>query len=617
MKFLYRLLARRSFLFILSFGLLLTAVPVLAETGPAVMMIDVRGNNHIPSEKILGAVSSSRIGQPVDPKKVQADMQAIMGLGWFADVRAGTESFFDGVKLMFDVIENPVFKEVKITGLTQMKPEELKSYFSQKPGEVFNTVVFRADLAKAIKYCQETKGLFIEPKIEKMNISSDGVVQIELVELKLGKIKLLGLEKTKEMVVLRELSVKEGDIIDYQKLKNDYMKIMRLRIFDSLDMRFESGSAPGTLDLVIELKEAQVATFTIGASFGENDGSVGGILAFSDNNLMGLGQTFSIDINFAEERQNVQFSFFEPWLDDKHTSFGLSVWNNDSIMTSTMNRWIMTTSVDHDNNPSTDPLIYNPGDIYDLKLIQTGLSMSLGRPLGEKFTGRIKLNLEKNEILKYWDSDGTTHNDGKDDGLNLTLNPYHPMTFWNNSIELSLHNNQLSYKDANFVNGGYELFASYEMAGKYLGGHFNNQKVLLEGKWFKSLSPSFVWGNRLQGSFLWGDYPDYDVLYLGGMNRLRGYEDDRYINANQTLLGTKFVMYNTEMRYLIPGNKNIELVGFYDAGIVNNLSGENVFTHNYGLGFRYVLPFMGLLRIDLAWNREGSPRTVFSIGEAF
>ena len=36
------------------------------------------------------------------------------------------------------------FKEVQISGLTKVKPEELKEMFSQKPGEVFNTVTFKA-----------------------------------------------------------------------------------------------------------------------------------------------------------------------------------------------------------------------------------------------------------------------------------------------------------------------------------------------------------------------------------------------------------------------------------------------------------------------------------------
>ena len=53
-----------------------------------------------------------------------------------------------------------------------------------------------------------------------------------------------------------------------------------------------------------------------------------------------VGQTLSVNINYAETRQNVQFSFNEPWLTKKHTAFGLSVWNSDTYSTSTMNAWL-------------------------------------------------------------------------------------------------------------------------------------------------------------------------------------------------------------------------------------------------------------------------------------
>ena len=209
-------------------------------------------------------------------------------------------NIFGGVKLIFEVVENPLFKEVKFSGLTKMNPDELKTYFSQKPGEVFNSTTFNTDLAKAIKYCREKHGLFIEPKLKEMKVSPDGVVSVQLAELKIGKIKITGLEETKEVVIRRELSIKEGEIIDYNQLKDDYMKLMRLRLFDSVDIRFENSDTPGSLDLVFDVKEAKVGTFSVGVSFNESDGTFGGILGFSDSNLMGLGQSISMDLNISE-----------------------------------------------------------------------------------------------------------------------------------------------------------------------------------------------------------------------------------------------------------------------------------------------------------------------------
>ena len=159
-------------------------------------------------------------------------------------------------------------------------------------------------------------------------------------------------------------------------------------------------------------------------------------------------------------------------------------------------------------------------------MVQSGLSLSFGRPFGKESTARIKFSFEKNEINQLWVKDAPDHEDDND--LELPLSPNRPYDFWDNSITLSLDRNKLKYQDANFVNGGFSLAGSLESAGSLLGGEFDYNKLILEGKWFNAILPDLIWGTRLQGAFLTGDYPDYDALYLGGMNRLRGYEDRRF-----------------------------------------------------------------------------------------
>lgn len=619
------------------------AIPVMAESNPNVLLFEVQGNQHIAVERILGVVSNTKMGAPLDPKLIQLDMQAIMALGYFTDVHVTTEKLLDGVKLVFEVVENPLFKDVKITGLTKVKPEEFKSFFSQKPGEVFNTITFKSDLSKAIKFCQEKKGLFIEPKNQNnIGISPTGDIKVELVELKYGKVKILGLVKTKEFIVRRELSIKEGEIIDSNLLKEEYLKLMRLRLFDGMDMRFEKSETPDSLDLVLEAKEAQTGSFSFGFSYSETTEEFGGLLGYSEANLMGLGQNLALDLNFSETSRNVQFSFLEPWLDQNHTSFGLSMWNTDSNISSTMGRWISdSVSTDMRYDPTMDPNTpavdgpkyrepdhkdgagnpdYIPWDslpryynsVYDLDLIRTGLSLSSGRELWKDVRGNVRLNFEKNQIDKFWGANTTIP-------FSLTNPMFNggPMEFWDNSAELGLVKNKLSYQDRNFVDGGYQLSANYTVAGPYLGGAFDYSKTVLEGKWFKAITPNLVLGTRLQGALIEGDYPDYDALYLGGMYKLRGYEDRRFDNANTAqLIGDQYLLSNTELRYRLPSNKNLEFVLFYDAGQMTN-GDSHTLKSDYGVGFRYNIPFLGVLRIDRAWNRDGDGTTVFSLGEMF
>ena len=92
-------------------------------------------------------------------------------------------------------------------------------------------------------------------------------------------------------MVLRELSIKTGDIIDTNLLRDEYQKLMRLRLFDRVEPRFESSGIPETLDLVIDVQEAKNTTLMIGLSFSQEDGTVNGLLEFADNNTMGRANT--------------------------------------------------------------------------------------------------------------------------------------------------------------------------------------------------------------------------------------------------------------------------------------------------------------------------------------
>jgi outer membrane protein insertion porin family len=585
-------------------------IPVYAVSNQTVITFEIQGNTHIPVEKILGVVTNTKMGAPFDAKSVQLDAQAIMALGYFADVQVKTEDMLNGVKVVFEVFENPVFKEVLISGLNTVKPEEFNPFFSQKPGDVFNTATFKADLSKAIKFCQEKKGLWVQPKNpEKLSISADGIIKVELAELKYGTIKVLGLVKTKEIVVLRELSIKTGDIIRREVLQDDLARLMRLRIFDGVEPQLEMSSTPDSLDLILQFKEAQTGTFSFGVSYSETSQTWGGLLGYGESNLMGMGQNVALNLDFSVDdtaSRQVEFSFNEPWLTSKHTSFGLSVWNSDSTITSTMGNWGITDSK------------YVSGQYYDEELVRTGIGVSLGQQLAKDVSGQLQLNFEKNTLKGYWDKDTDSDNETTDtwDG---TSGQYYTMpsdtSFWDNSIKASLTKNKLMYIDSNFVNGGYKLSADYTVASHYLGGEYDYNKLVLDGRWFKPLGNDLVLGTHLQGTMLNGEYPDYDKLYLGGMYRLRGYSDKRYSDSNtENLVGDSYLLSNTELRYRIPNNKSLELVAFYDIGRMNS---TDTVKSDYGLGFRFSIPMLGLIRLDQAWNIDGDKKLVFSLNELF
>ncbi len=544
-------------------------VPALAESAPEVLTFEVKGNDHVPVEKVLGAISNSKIGQPLDPKNVQLDMQSIIDTGYFADVRADTESILGGVKLIFNVVENPEFKELRITGLKKVDSEELRPFFSQQPKDIFNSAVFKDDLGKAIKFCKEKKGYLVQYRVTPQIISADGTVNLELFELKYGKIIIQGLTKTKDYVVRRELLFKEGDIIDTNILQQSIVKVMRLRLFENPEPRFELTTEPDTVDLILEVKEAVgIGVISPQISWAPSTNEVTGSLIFSTPNLMGLGQNLSLNANFSQSGNNIQFSFSDPWLDSNHTSFQLIMGNTETTRDSTVHSWFPD-----DNN------------VYAINLKQTNLSLSLGRPLGKETTATLGLNFERNDIEN---PTGKPGNPGPPPvPPTPPATPTRPLLFWDNAAEVGLIRNSLVYQDAYYVNSGYYLSGKYKVSGNYLGSAYNYQQLSLEGKWFHQLFPSLVFGVHLTGDWLGGDYPDYDALYLGGMYKLRGYDSYRYSQdpGAQDLIGNQSYVFNTEFRYRYPANKNIEAILFCDVGQITD-GIKTTLKSDYGIGFR-------------------------------
>lgn len=586
--------------------------PALADSTPTqtVVTFEVQGNDHVPVEKVLGAISNSKIGEPLNSNNVQLDLQAIMALGYFADARVKTEDLLNGIKLIFIVVENPAFKELQISGLTKIDPEKLRPFFSQKPGEIFNATEFQNDLSKAIKFCKEQLGYLVQNKETSQIIDSDGIVRLNLCELRYGKIIIRGLTKTKDYVVKRELLFKEGDIIDTNVLQKSIMKIMQLRLFDSPDVHFELTTDPEKVDLILDVKEATgLGEISPQISWSPATNEITGSIIFSTPNLMGLGETLSLNLNYGEAintsittgsqvTTNAQFSFTDPWLDSDHTSFQLSMGDTLWDRESTLMSWA----------PSSP--YANPATPCWIQLDQTNLFLSFGRPVGNDLTANLGLNFERDAIT----------NDPYASPLTPIPTPTtnHSYTFWDNSVQAGLAQNELKYQDAFYVNGGYYLNGQCRVSGNYLGGAYNYQIITLEGKRFYQVIPNLVWGAHLTANWLYGDYPDYDKLYAGGMYALRGYNSDRFSGdpGDTNLIGDQMAIFNTELRFRLPMNKNFETVLFWDVGQVWN-QGTIHLKGDYGVGFRYIIPFLGELGFDFYRNTDNTSGMAFIVGETF
>jgi outer membrane protein insertion porin family len=120
---------RRNLVPAVALGLLLGA-PARAAEAPVVGAIEVEGTRRVESEAVRGAIST-KVGQPLDEAKVDADVRAVMKLGFFADVAVEQRGDPRRPTLVYRVAEKPAVGEVKLEGNEELSRDDLKDLLAE------------------------------------------------------------------------------------------------------------------------------------------------------------------------------------------------------------------------------------------------------------------------------------------------------------------------------------------------------------------------------------------------------------------------------------------------------------------------------------------------------
>ncbi len=127
--------------------------------GPVVGAIEVRGNRRIESNAIRARIDT-REGDPLDPRQLAADVREVHGLGFFADVRLLAEEGPEGVTLIFEVEENPVVRQVSISGNDNVDSEKIRDALTLTTGSTLDHPLL-VENAERIKQIYQAEGFHL------------------------------------------------------------------------------------------------------------------------------------------------------------------------------------------------------------------------------------------------------------------------------------------------------------------------------------------------------------------------------------------------------------------------------------------------------------------------
>jgi outer membrane protein insertion porin family len=150
---------------------------------------------------------------------------------------------------------------------------------------------------------------------------------------RVGIVKVQGNAKTKNSVILRELSLYPGDKFDLIKLRNSENRLRETRYFDQVSLVPEGTAEPNVRNITISVEEAKTGKFYIGGAASSIDNIVG-FIEFSQSNFditnrrthfQGAGQKFRSRVEVGTRLSQLQISFEEPWLCARELAFGTDV----------------------------------------------------------------------------------------------------------------------------------------------------------------------------------------------------------------------------------------------------------------------------------------------------
>lgn len=577
------------------------------DTSLLVNSIEFIGNHYISTKELMEEVPV-KVGSYFSKNKVIEGHKNLIESGYFRDVIPDAVKSGKGVKVIYEVMENPILNGVNIIGNTVYTTEDLMKVIKTEPGKIFNINTIREDRDRILKKYQDdgytltdVTDIGINGNLELEIYLSEGTVRD--IQFKKMVTKQKGARrkptddvlKTKSYVIERELEFSKDEIFNSNKYDETVKNLMRLGHFKNV--KYESRDIPGDSDgktIVLLLDEERTAILQGAISYGSEIGLLGTI-SIKDTNWKGKGQELGFTFEKSDEDYtSFSINFYDPWIKDTdRISWGWSLYKN---------------SYEDD-----DSKLFHEIDTIGAKFnIGKGLTKNVRLSLGTKFEyveeKARKSKFGKNSAGEYIWYNGDVVKGMDDDYFIWSLFP------------------SLTYDTRNhFWNPTAGEYAKLQLEGGYAGGYdgdvFGNITLELR-KYHRGFFKNNTFAYKVVGGIMTDSTKEAQRFWVGGGSTLRGY-DGGFFKGTQKLVGT--VENRTQL------NELLGVVVFFDAGRAWKQNGRDLeynqdadfpdkVATTAGVGLRLNTP-IGPLRFDFGWpvgdKMDSGMEFYFNMGQSF
>ncbi len=571
--------------------------PKVKVTGVDFVGVDQASTARLRTQLVTKKQFAGFIGGTFNPMTMDVDRQKLIeyyeALG-FLDVQITPEvvqtAQVGHVRVAYHVVEGKQYHVAgkQIDGAKSFTPEALAKLTDEmKPGERYDRRQSEANKARLKDYYGnrgypaliEERRYAVPEQPNLVNVHYEVLNDVGTPD-RVGRIIIEGNEITRDRVILNQLDLRPGQILQYPKIQEAQMRLARLGVFDAEDSptvevipnEFDSSFK----DVRVRVKETRTGQFMLGASF-NTDAMFTGNITLNERNFditrwptslddfrygrafRGAGQEFRLEAAPGTQFQRYSATWREPYLLD--TPFGL------------------TTSGYYFQRSFAE---YNE-DRY-------GGRFTLDRRLDPIWRASFGVRVEGVSIS---DVPGNAPASITEDAGNHFLLGLRP------GVTRDTRDSYLYPTSGSILDVGFEqVLGSYTFpVGTLEFTKFLSTKYLAR----EDGSGRHVLGLRTQVSAAGSDAPVFERFYGGGIRSFRGFTF-RGLGPfeNNYAVGGRFAWLNT-VEYQIPilANDKFHFVTFCDHGTVEKDFKISNYRVSVGAGFRVAIPALGPLPLAI------------------
>ncbi len=247
----------------------------------------------------------------------------------------------EALRVTVPIVEGKVYRigEMKIEGNSIYSEDAIRSVIGLNKGDIANGEKIGKALFENLKKIYGGQG-FIEYTAEptptfKENPQKpdEGIVDFVITieegkQFSLRRLEFVGNTFTRDNVLRREVLLNEGDIYNQNAWEYSIIKLNQLGYFDPIDKdkdaNFKTNEEEATVDVDLKVVERGRQQISFNGGLSGIGGSFFG-LEYSTNNLLGRGEVLSLNLAAGNRQKSFQFSFTEPYINNRPISAGFSV----------------------------------------------------------------------------------------------------------------------------------------------------------------------------------------------------------------------------------------------------------------------------------------------------